>query len=645
VIKKALCLLLGALWMASVALPGAEESGQKGTTNPAYDRVMKLRVFEGLKDGSSSPAQAVTSSYLKYAFSANIQSEADLAEEQAQIRKTFNLKDVKLLTESSLSWKKGGQNTALQLFRLDGRLYEIALTAGNALKQEFRIEVYEQKGEDRANLLETKFVIPSKNVAVFGFEDSQGKPYFLSLREEAAGVAGGTYTLSKPPMLIKKVDPVYPEEARKVGKEGVVVLTARTDVFGRVESVKVLKPVDPLLDKAALDAVRQWIYEPPVIDGRPESVEFTVTVAFKLDKEKGGVSGGIAGGVAGGIKGGVEGGVSGGVKGGVEKGVSGGVAGGVQSEEQNLKRQEFEKDAVALKGAIKQPKLLKMVNPVYPEAARKNGIRGVVILEAKIDETGRGIDALILRSIPALDQAALDAVKQWVYEPLVVEGKPRKAIFTVTVNFRLDDKDAEEFAEGAVKVRGDLKPPKPIKVVKAVYPEIARQAAVEGVVILEAKTDLEGRVKDVRVLRSIPLLDQAAIDAVRQWVYEPLVIDGESREAVFTVTIRFSLDEEGKKGLEKEPAEASGTVEPRVIKKVNPFYPEEARKAGIEGIVLLEATTNEKGDVVKVQVLKSVPQLDQAAIDALRQWKYAPYLVEGKPTGIVFTVTIRFALK
>jgi protein TonB len=80
-------------------------------------------------------------------------------------------------------------------------------------------------------------------------------------------------------------------------------------------------------------------------------------------------------------------------------------------------------------------------------------------------------------------------------------------------------------------------------------------------------------------------------------------------------------------------------------RRLSPVYPEEARKAGIEGIVLLEATTNEKGDVVKVQVLKSVPQLDQAAIDALRQWKYEPYLVDGKPTGIVFTVTIRFALK
>jgi TonB family protein len=210
---------------------------------------------------------------------------------------------------------------------------------------------------------------------------------------------------------------------------------------------------------------------------------------------------------------------------------------------------------VPCKNAIEPPKIVKKVNPVYPEVARKNGIQGVVIIEAKIDETGRVIDALILRSIPALDQAALDAVRQWAYEPLVIEGKPRKAFFTVTVNFRLGDKDADEFAKDAVKVRGDLKPPKPIKVVKAVYPEIARQAAVEGVVILEAKTDVNGRVKDVRILRPVPLLNEAAIAAVRQWVYEPLVIDGEPREAVFTVTLRFSLDEEGKKGLNEETAE------------------------------------------------------------------------------------------
>jgi len=58
---------------------------------------------------------------------------------------------------------------------------------------------------------------------------------------------------------------------------------------------------------------------------------------------------------------------------------------------------------------------------------------------------------------------------------------------------------------------------------------------------LEAQTDKDGRVVNVKVLRSIPLLDQAAIDSVRQWVYEPAIIEGKPRGILFTVTVRFTL--------------------------------------------------------------------------------------------------------
>jgi len=80
-----------------------------------------------------------------------------------------------------------------------------------------------------------------------------------------------------------------------------------------------------------------------------------------------------------------------------------------------------------------------------------------------------------------------------------------------------------------------------IKKVEPLYPEIARQARVEGVVIIEATTDMYGRVASVKLLRSIPLLDQAAVDAVRQWVYEPMVINGKPRGVIFTVTVTFKL--------------------------------------------------------------------------------------------------------
>ena len=70
-----------------------------------------------------------------------------------------------------------------------------------------------------------------------------------------------------------------------------------------------------------------------------------------------------------------------------------------------------------------------------------------------------------------------------------------------------------------------------------------------------------------------------------------------------------------------------------------------ARKAGIQGIVLLEATTDEQGNVVNVKVLKSIPELDQAAIDAVKQWRYAPLVLNGTPTPFVLSVTLNFSVK
>jgi len=95
--------------------------------------------------------------------------------------------------------------------------------------------------------------------------------------------------------------------------------------------------------------------------------------------------------------------------------------------------------------------------------------------------------------------------------------------------------------EYPVRAVGEIRPPRLIRRVEPIYPEIARQACVRGTVILEAMTDIHGRVIDVRVLRSIPLLDDAALDAVRQWVYEPLLVNGRPRPVTFTVTVRFEL--------------------------------------------------------------------------------------------------------
>jgi protein TonB len=94
---------------------------------------------------------------------------------------------------------------------------------------------------------------------------------------------------------------------------------------------------------------------------------------------------------------------------------------------------------------------------------------------------------------------------------------------------------------GPVRRGGSIKPPTKTKDVAATYPQIAQAAHVEGVVIIEATISPDGRVQDARVLRSIPLLDAAALDAVRQWEYSPTLLNGTPVPVVITVTVVFRL--------------------------------------------------------------------------------------------------------
>jgi protein TonB len=96
---------------------------------------------------------------------------------------------------------------------------------------------------------------------------------------------------------------------------------------------------------------------------------------------------------------------------------------------------------------------------------------------------------------------------------------------------------------GPVHVGELVRAPQKIVDVRPVYPEFARVARVQGTVVLEAVLDKNGRVEQVRVLKSAPLLDQAAIDAVRRWQYTPSTLHGVPVEVLMTITVTFNLQE------------------------------------------------------------------------------------------------------
>jgi TonB family protein len=95
-------------------------------------------------------------------------------------------------------------------------------------------------------------------------------------------------------------------------------------------------------------------------------------------------------------------------------------------------------------------------------------------------------------------------------------------------------------AKAPLRVGGQVRPPVRIKEVPPVYPAIAKSAQVQGDVVIEATIDEAGKVADARVVKSIPMLDQAALDAVRQWEYQPSLLNGVPTPVVMTVTIKFT---------------------------------------------------------------------------------------------------------
>ena len=104
-------------------------------------------------------------------------------------------------------------------------------------------------------------------------------------------------------------------------------------------------------------------------------------------------------------------------------------------------------------------------------------------------------------------------------------------------------------------------------------------------------------------------------------------------------------DSDRPSGRSNEPIRiGNGVPPPAKIHDVPPVYPPAAREAGVQGLVILEATIDPTGEVGNIDVLRSVPELEEAAVTAVEQWRYEPTLIDGAPVSVLMTVTINFLL-
>jgi TonB family protein len=223
---------------------------------------------------------------------------------------------------------------------------------------------------------------------------------------------------------------------------------------------------------------------------------------------------------------------------------------------------------VATSGAM-LPRRIYNDPPVFPPQVLGETTSASVTLRTIVDEAGNvaelrlagyalqrgdvsavvsaGPDSVMRVESPDLEafiQSAASGVRHSRYEP-----PSRGAIaFNTVVQFAaaaetiVRDMPISERVthDGALRVGGNIRTPRKIQDARPVYPQEARDAGVQGVVIVEVRVEPDGRVGSARVLRSIPLLDQAALDAVRQWEFEPTLLNGAPVAVVMTVTIQFT---------------------------------------------------------------------------------------------------------
>ncbi len=209
--------------------------------------------------------------------------------------------------------------------------------------------------------------------------------------------------------------------------------------------------------------------------------------------------------------------------------------------------------------------------------------------------------------------------------------------------------------------------------VAPIYPPLARQARIQGTVIAQVLISKTGDVESVQLFSGHPILAPAAIEAIKQWKFKPFELNGEPVEVETRAKVNFTLaDNSSAQGTagsvpggippnqpggivdaadardQHSPPQrvrvSQGVEEALIVKKVPPEYPQDAKDQRIQGSVVLKVTVDKQGSVATVELISGHPALAPASMEAVKQWKYKPYLLNQQPVEVETQVTVNFTL-
>ncbi len=272
-----------------------------------------------------------------------------------------------------------------------------------------------------------------------------------------------------------------------------------------------------------------------------------------------------------------------------------------------------------------QPKRRPRVD--YPDVLLTSDESSYVILARFLDDKGHGLMMEVHSTHPWFKRAVEEAVGDWPMTPAKRGGKAVNSWFWVPVIFNP--------ASSAPK-RPDAKPRllavTPVIIPEAMMIKLRDNTAAWGTVSLDAaggpqRVALEPPASD----KLLPFVDAA----LKQWRFAPARKGGQPVAADFRVAFHFFH------AMAPVPSKA---IPPRVVRQERPIYPFALRKSGIVGEVLVGFVVDTKGDVVNAIAIRSnSPGFNEAAVQAVRKWKFKPAMVDGRPVNTRMSVPIVFS--
>jgi len=179
------------------------------------------------------------------------------------------------------------------------------------------------------------------------------------------------------------------------------------------------------------------------------------------------------------------------------------------------------------------------------------------------------------------------------------------------------------------------------------YPKDALQNKVNGDVTLALTLDENGTSKDISVTSGEPEFSQSAIEAVRKWKYAPFTQSGKTAVVGTVVAIHFGITEDGKPDVSAIGTQIVYTDDnvtaPKIVSSVEPEFSAGARAARYQGLCGLALIVADNGTPYDIRVARPLGfGLDEKAVEAVKQWKFAPATKDGKAVPVSLNVEIQF---